>query len=75
MSDESSFDESSFERLSSSSSLNDQFSELEVGRERAYYFRTYVKYRRPFTLVDTQMFTPNVYPRVGCDIVVGVKQR
>ena len=50
--------ESSFERLGSSNSLIDTFSELEVGREA--YFRTYVKFRRPLTLVDSQMFTPEL---------------
>lgn len=50
--------ESSFERLGSSTSLIDTFSELEVGRET--YFRTYVKFRRPLTLVDSQMFTPEL---------------
>ncbi len=50
--------ESNFERLGSSNSLIDTFSELEVGREA--YFRTYVKFRRPLTLVDSQMFTPEL---------------
>lgn len=63
------YDENSFERLGSSNSLIDTFSELEVGREA--YFRTYVKFRRPLTLVDSQ----TVYPRVGRAVVFGVKQR
>ena len=50
--------ESSFEHLGSSTPLIDQFSELEIGREE--YSRTYVKFRRPFTLLDTQMFTPEL---------------
>nr|AJF36717.1 hypothetical protein [Klebsormidium flaccidum] len=52
------YNENSFERLGSSNSLIDTFSELEVGRE--VYFRTYVKFRRPLTLVHSQMFTPEL---------------
>lgn len=52
--------ENSFERLGSSSSLIDGLSEVEVGRESVSFHRYYVKFRRDMTLVDSQMFTPEL---------------
>lgn len=53
-------DRHSFDRLGSSNSPVDGFSELEIGRESVSFSRTYLKYRRPLTLIDTQIFTPEL---------------
>lgn len=52
--------ENSFERLGASNSLIDGLSEVEVGRESVSFNRYYVKFRRELTLVDSQLFTPEL---------------
>lgn len=52
--------ENSFERLGLSNSLIEGLSEVEVGRESVSFCRYYVKFRRQLTLVDSQLFTPEL---------------